>query len=910
MPQPLSSQTQKAALLPLFALLAQALLSRSSAASLPPAVAVRFLAGGAYAVDVGGAPWFESGDLALLVGGYVYSAAAGGLVVASNSTSAGADAIGAYANTTVRWLTVGGASPGVPLVTSFVVYANGAALHFGAELPLGAASQLPPPASPPLGGLALTFPSLQLTDWALATLRLGSVFQPPNSGNCGWTVNALEGFPIPSGALLVLEPLNASAPRAAVGVAALTGQTVVRQAAVGAALALGPGAEFELAPGFAARTLLVAVAAASAAPPTLPPAASAADLGFPVGGPGAALRLLGDALLAYRAKPRPAMNADAIHAGLGVSTTTFYFYDPCDCGRFANNTCPPDDGSNPGRVPDCMNYADTLERVAKSWRDADIPFTHMLLDSFWYGEGVYNGASMWEDDAALMEAVQSFPKSLAAFSDAIGRDVSIWAHNGHFVASSPYTSRYPFKALMPQGPEMWRYLFAANAKDFQLRRIKQDHVGETIASVGTITDPDLIASWWGGMGVAAAESGISIEYCCSPPLVLFDSLNVPAADGARSSPDYVLVGEHDGTPRTTFQWANGAESAFHFAIGLMPDKDGFMSNSSEMQQAWKHVPAANAPPFFNYTEKSAVRHATAALLCGGPVHVGDAVGATNATLVRALMRADGLLLRASRPHAALDVQFRSMATRSWGAPPEGEMLHAPAPAPAAAPPPPAGKPDESFPNNGLGEVYGAVTIVPSGPAPGACARFTVVTSTGLSQPLSLGAADLALDASALAAAACTVGGVALAAFAWDLETFAPAAGTPAAARRIFTGGGGAADALALAWTPAPRYEDPPQMVVVAPLLEGWVLLGEVGKLLPLSPQRLASLAPVAGSPGAVAVGLVGGISEVVAIAACRIEDADAACNGAASVFACTLSSDTPLGYATLTLAADGSGSCS
>ena len=86
--------------------------------------------------------------------------------------------------------------------------------------------------------------AVQLTDWALATLRLGSVFQPPNSGNCGWTVNALEGFPIPSGALLVLEPLNASAPRAAVGVAALTGQTVVRQAAVGAALALGPGAEF------------------------------------------------------------------------------------------------------------------------------------------------------------------------------------------------------------------------------------------------------------------------------------------------------------------------------------------------------------------------------------------------------------------------------------------------------------------------------------------------------------------------------------------------------------------------------------------------------------------------------------------------------------------------------------------
>ena len=158
-----------------------------------------------------------------------------------------------------------------------------------------------------------------------------------------------------------------------------------------------------------------------------------------------------------------------------------------------------------------MTYADTLEQVAASWRDAKIPFSHMLLDSFWYGEGVFNGASMWEDNAALMQQVQSFPRSLAAFSDAIGRDIDLWAHNGHFVAASPYIAQYPFKALMPQGPDMWRHLFAANAKAFNLRTIKQDHVGETIASVGAISDPGLISSWWGGMGVAAAENGVSVE---------------------------------------------------------------------------------------------------------------------------------------------------------------------------------------------------------------------------------------------------------------------------------------------------------------------------------------------------------------------------------------------------------------
>jgi hypothetical protein len=276
-----------------------------------------------------------------------------------------------------------------------VVYDNGAALQFFATLPSGAASQPLDGANASLtGGLASTFPALALAPDA-QSLQLGSVYQALKCVNCGWTVNALPAFPVPSGGLLVLEPLNASAPRAAVGVAALTEQTAVRQAAVpagaggagGFALALGPGAEFALGAGFQARTLIVAVAAASAPPPVIAPGgtAAAADLGFPSGGPGAALRLLGDALLSYHNKTRPAMNFDDIHAGLGISTTTFYFYNPCDCGRWANNTCPPDDGSNPGRLPHCMTYADTLVAVAAEWRARQIPFTHMLLDSFWYG---------------------------------------------------------------------------------------------------------------------------------------------------------------------------------------------------------------------------------------------------------------------------------------------------------------------------------------------------------------------------------------------------------------------------------------------------------------------------------------------------------------------------------------------
>lgn len=893
----------------LFATLVVLLITTSgtaaSTAAPPPAIALRQVAGGSFLVDIADAHWFDGAPPSFLLNSYLYTPPTS-LVLVANSSGSGEDAIGSFSSTTLEWTTVGGPSPGAAFETSFITYAGGAAVQLVARFPRGAVSQTGAGAGI-AGGLASTFPSLALAPSA-TELLLSSIYQAPKSGNCGWTVNAAAAFPVPSGALLVLAPLNASAPRAAVGIAALTEQTAMRQAVVptangGHALALGPGAEFTLDAGFTARTLIVAVAAASAPPPTLlPPAAAAsADLGFPAGGPGAALHLLGDALLAFHNKSRPAMNFDRIHSGLGVSTTTFYFYNPCDCGRWANNTCPPDDGSNPGRVPNCMTYADSLERVVSDWRSRAIPFSHILLDSFWYGEGVFGGASEWTDDPALMAAVHSFPRSLHNFSDTIGRDISVWAHNGHFVETSPYLKRFPFRGLMPQGPALWRELFAANAAGWGLRGIKQDHVGETIASVEPITDPKLIADWWGGMGIAAAENGVSIQYCCSPPLVLFNSLNVPAATGARSSPDYVLVGEHDTTPRTLFQWANGAEAAFHFAIGLMPDKDGFFSNSTEMQQAWKYVPSAAAPPFYNFTEVSPLRHATAALLCGGPVHVGDAISATNETLVRALMRADGVLLRGSRPHAAVDAQWRSMASGGWAAA-ALPALHA-----HAAPPPPVAKPDESFANNGIGEVYSTVSLVPAGG--GVCVRYTVVTATGVSQPLSLHAADLALDAVALKGAACTANGGAWVAFEWNLVSFAPASTPEGAVRRVFTGAGGAVDEIPIASTAKPRHSDPPQMIIVAPVVEGWVVLGEVGKLLPVSPQRIVSLAPVAGAPGAVAVAVSGGVGESVTLAACQLEAASGACSHAPAFFTCNLSADTPIGYATLTLDAAGKGTC-
>jgi hypothetical protein len=53
-------------------------------------------------------------------------------------------------------------------------------------------------------------------------------------------------------------------------------------------------------------------------------------------------------------------------------------------------------------------------------------------------------------------------------------------------------------------------------------------------------------------------------------------------------------------------------------------------------------------------------HALGAVLSTGPVGLGDYTGMVNATLVRRLLRADGILLRPDRPLAPVDAQWGAL----------------------------------------------------------------------------------------------------------------------------------------------------------------------------------------------------------------------------------------------------------
>ena len=141
-------------------------------------------------------------------------------------------------------------------------------------------------------------------------------------------------------------------------------------------------------------------------------------------------------------------------------------------------------------------------------------------------------------------------------------------------------------------------------------------------------------------------------------------LQVGGADGARP------------LNLPTVQWAIGPDSAFHWsALGLLPYKDTFFSNTSEMTES-------KESRFVDFTESNPLTHALMATLSMAQVTFSDGIGMTNKTLVMMICRDDGVILKADRPATAIDAQFNAMMFGGW----PGPVAPSPSPPPAPANP--------------------------------------------------------------------------------------------------------------------------------------------------------------------------------------------------------------------------------
>ena len=152
--------------------------------------------------------------------------------------------------------------------------------------------------------------------------------------------------------------------------------------------------------------------------------------------------------------------------------------------------------------------------------------------------------------------------------------------------------------------------------------------------------------------ISMAEAGrrqhIPMQWCMPTAATVLFAVNLSAVSNARASPDYAVEGPEAATINAT--WSNtyeiGAAGLLFWAVGLPPSKD----------LTWTSPQQPDAP-------KSALGHPNVeldtalAVLSTGPVGFGDGPGLTNVSLVNRTCRSDGVILKPSKTVTAIDSTF-------------------------------------------------------------------------------------------------------------------------------------------------------------------------------------------------------------------------------------------------------------
>ena len=350
------------------------------------------------------------------------------------------------------------------------------------------------------------------------------------------------------------------------------------------------------------------------------------------------------------------------------------------------------------------------------------------------------------------------------------------------------------------------------------------------------TTVNVARDWLAGMGEAAARQNFSIQYCMTLPSVTMNSVTVPPSTHQRLGGDY-LAGDNVNN------WNIGSAAIFVHAVGLLPFKDAFLSNTTQPPPTHSNTGGGEGRGGFKgFKEVAPALHAASALLSTGPVSPSDGVDGADVGLIMSLCRADGMLLKPDKPARTLDLQWH-----------QGVFNPTPAPAlaPSSPPPPPAGP-------NGRATWSTHTTLDLN--ANGASAADASTRTWGY--------VLVEGSASSWSASAVTLGfpngGAGAAGVAWTRPSKQSSMASTEIVAMI------AAESLPFGPQPlripatGTDYGDFAVLYTAPTLPNGFVLLGEVGKMVPVSSVRFSGVAaaPLASE---MTVSVKGAPSEVVEI---------------------------------------------
>ena len=253
---------------------------------------------------------------------------------------------------------------------------------------------------------------------------------------------------------------------------------------------------------------------------------------------------------------------------------------------------------------DTASYQDTILDIHKYHEEIGLPTKYILLDSWWYYKGLFDGVSNWSAMSNI------FPNGLQYLYSQTGWKVV--AHNKYWSIDNVYKTEYEFTEsiydALPLQYRFWNDLFANNT-NWGMIVYEQDWLSRTSESLPLLLNSlSFGREWLMNMANAANEYDINIEYCMSYPRHIMSSVQLLSVTQTRVSGDY-LPGDRKE------QWRIGISSIFAWSLGLAPSKDS-MWTMSEKQDG----------PYLDSTHEPFNRLQAAILaLSNGPIAFGDQI---------------------------------------------------------------------------------------------------------------------------------------------------------------------------------------------------------------------------------------------------------------------------------------------
>ena len=284
------------------------------------------------------------------------------------------------------------------------------------------------------------------------------------------------------------------------------------------------------------------------------------------------------------------------------------------------------------------DVAGTLEATVADLRDRHIPVGAVQLDSWFYPHEKLRpfdtddwvvpptGLMRWEPRDDIL------PDGIDALRARLGSP-PLMTHCRHLSSSSPYVRDFDCwvdaDRAHPKGPSLYERLLD-QCVSWGVEVFEHDWLVECFLGVRGLREaPGRATAWQAGIDAAAAERGITLQWCMATPADFCTAAGLASVTSIRTSGDHGYI----ATPEMLWAWFLYT-NALARSLGLTPFKDCFHAGG----------------------EHAEIEALLSVLSCG-PVGVGDRLGQAEAAVVHRTCRADGVVVKPDVPIAAIDKAF-------------------------------------------------------------------------------------------------------------------------------------------------------------------------------------------------------------------------------------------------------------